>query len=66
MSKNYNNPANSNNNKNGKAFTGSPDFLQKHNALTNGKDMDKQTDVLKLKLIYETLPDHCVQFLFLS
>ncbi|HEY2726934.1 MAG TPA: hypothetical protein VGI61_07160 [Parafilimonas sp.] len=52
--------------KNGKAFSDLPNSSQERTALTAGKDIDKKPDLLRLKLIYEEFPDHCVQFFFLS
>ncbi len=52
--------------KNGNAFINSNGALKKHTVLTAEKKTDKKIDAVKLKLIYEELPDHCVQFFFLS
>ena len=54
------------NKKNGKTSTDSPDSSQEHTALTAGKKINNKTDLVRLKLICEELPDHCVQFFFLS
>ncbi len=54
------------NEKNGKTFTDSSNSLQKRIAATGGNNTREKTDLSRLKLIYEELPDHCVQFFFLS
>ena len=63
MSNNYNKQ---DENKNGKAFSDLPNSTQERRALTAGKNINKKPDLLRLKLIYEEFPDHCVQFFFLS
>jgi hypothetical protein len=54
------------NKKNGKALTGSPNFLQEHTALTTVSKINNKTDLARMKQICEELPNHCVQFFFLS
>ena len=54
------------NKKNGKAFTDSLNFSQERTALPAGKKINNKTDLVRLKLICEELPDHCIQFFFLS
>ena len=66
MSNNYNKHPDDSNNKNGKVFRESNGSSETHKDLMKGKTIDKKTDTLKLRLIYEELPDHCIQFFFLS
>lgn len=54
------------NRKNGKAFTHSSNPTHKHVPLTGKKKINSKPDLVKLKLICEELPNHCVQFFFLS
>ena len=64
MSNNYNKHPDGNNN--GKAFTDSTGSSERRTDLMKGKNINKTTDTLKLRLIYEEFPDHFVQFFFLS
>jgi hypothetical protein len=64
MSHNFNIQDNAS--ENGKPFTDSPNSSQERTALVIGKDINTKTDLLRLKLVCEELPNHCVQFFFLS